>query len=208
VGLTFFSPEHQCSLATTFRSLPESDLGRNDDTVLRTMNLKLEASCTASASAASSRLHLIEVASHPRPPIRSEETLYEIDLGIAAVRCFWQGVHHFQARSRLSNLRHYYSHLQGDGTHPSGIEGQTQSLDLSKPEILACCSYLLIWIMHGLHRQRRPSQANPSERSRSQLGAIFVLSHVVAHYVIGKKMQHSSRVAGLVSLYGLAGYVL
>ena len=210
-GIAFFSPEHQCSLATTFRSLPGPDLSRSNDTVLRILNLKLEASCTTSASAASSRLFLIESASQTELPPILGETSYKKPSGIAAFGCFWRGLHYFQARRRLASFRRHYGHLQDGRTVASDVEGETCSLDPSKPDVLACCLYLLAWTFDALVRQRLPVEAAQSFlrlRVRSELGGIFILSLILIHYVMGKKMLYSSRAAGLVTFYSLTEYIV
>src|SRR5437016_5646808 len=67
-GISFYNDENQCSLATTFRSVPDSKLSLSNDTASRVLGLKLEASCTTQASPASSKLFLVESPTRGQAP--------------------------------------------------------------------------------------------------------------------------------------------
>lgn len=210
-GIALYSHEHKCSLATTFRSLPELDARQTNDTVLRILNLKLEASCTTSASKASSRLFLIESTARTKLPVIKEGALQKRSSEMAGVGYFRRAVDYIAARRRLGYFRTHHGHLQEVGTSIRDIEGDTRFLDLSKPDLLACSLYLSMWVLDALVHQRLPVETASSPlrlRARSQLGGMFVLSHICAYYVLGRKMLYSSRAAGLVSLYSLAEYVI
>ncbi|SMR52270.1 unnamed protein product [Zymoseptoria tritici ST99CH_3D1] len=68
--IAFYNLSHECTLATTFRSIPEAIEQKTNDTVQLFMNLKVEASCTKSASSASSRMFLIETALRSKLTVR------------------------------------------------------------------------------------------------------------------------------------------
>jgi hypothetical protein len=213
-GISFYSHEHQCNLATTFRSLPDINPIQSNDTVLRILNLKLEASCTTSASKASSRLFLIESTALNESPEIAKGALKERKSTITDVGYFWRAMDYLEARRRLGRFRRYHSHLQEEevGTAINDIEGETRPLDLFKPDILMCGLYLSICVLDVLAHRRFPDKAAKSfwdgSLARSQLGGVFVFCHLCAYYILGTKMLHSSRAAGLVSLYSLTEYVI
>jgi hypothetical protein len=59
-GISFYNHEHRCSAMTTFRSLPDPNPRQHNDTVLDVLHLKVEGSCTVTASEASSRFLRID----------------------------------------------------------------------------------------------------------------------------------------------------
>jgi hypothetical protein len=212
-GISFYSQEHQCNLATTFRSLPDPNFIQSNDTVLRILNLKLEASCTTSASKTSSRLFLIESTARNKLSENPKGLLKERKSTSAGVDYFRSALEYLEARRRLDRFRRYYSHLQEDeiGTGINDIEGETRPLELWRPDILMCSLYLSIWVLEVLAQRRFPDKAKPVRDdlpAHSQLGGFFVFCHLCAYYILGTKMLHSSRTAGLVSLYSLLEYVI
>lgn len=211
-GVILYSHEHQCSLATTFRSLPDP-YGPSNDTVLRTLNLKLEASCTVSASQTSSRLFVVESIAYDRAPSIAKEPSKAREPTFTNMGYFWRAMDYLKARRRLSRFRRYYSHLQDElETVRDAIEGETPLLDLRKPDVLMCSLYLLLWMIDMLAHRRFPGKAGRTFwdglPAHSQLGGFFVLCHLYTYYLLGWKMLHSSRAAGLVSCYSLTEYVL
>ncbi|CZR69155.1 uncharacterized protein PAC_19055 [Phialocephala subalpina] len=210
-GITFYNHEHQCSLGSTFRSVPDPEHIQSNDTMLRILNLKLEASCTASASEASSRLFLVESTSRVETPGSAKGPSNQ---GQSLTNgWFRRAVHYLQARRRLDRVRKYHGHLQDEvGTAINDIGGKTRPLDLWKPDILMCILYLLVWVTGVLHHRRfRGNAANLFGNdlpAHSQLGSVFVMCHIIAYYILGVKMLHSSRAAGLVSLYGFTEYAI
>ncbi|KAK0112619.1 hypothetical protein ONS95_014362 [Cadophora gregata] len=207
-GIRLYNDESKCGLATTFRSVPDSKLSLGNDTALRVMDLKLEASCNTQASPASSKMFLIESSTLGQGR-KSKVSLADKESAIAAVSYWRRGMHYFEARSRLARFRQYHSHLQEEalGTSINALEGETPSLDLSKPEVAICVLYITVWMMRLLVRQRYPDAA-AKENWSNALGGLFVFSHIVSYYIFGMKILHSSRVAGMVSLYCLLEYVL
>lgn len=202
-------------MATTFRSVPDPTIRESNDTVLRVLNLKLEASCTTSASTGSSRLFLVESTTRDEllggaKRISKWETSTTSDISY-----FRRAVDNFEARRRLSRFRRYHSYLQEEdevGTTLKDIEGQSRSLDLAKPDVLVCTLYLSVWLFNLLAHQRLSDKATKSLRDglleRSQHGSLFVFSHLCTYYLFGFKTLYSSRVAGLVSLYSLAEFAI
>jgi hypothetical protein len=67
-------------------------------------------------------------------------------------------------------------------------------------------------VLDVLAHWRFPNKATKLFRdgslARSQLGSFFVFYHIYTYYILGTKMLHSSRAAGLVSLYSLTEYVI
>lgn len=59
-GCRLWHPKHNCYLASTFRTFPDYNGVRGNDTITNTINLELEASCTVGANELSSRIYLIE----------------------------------------------------------------------------------------------------------------------------------------------------
>jgi len=60
LGFSLYHPKHDCHIATTFRTFPDYDGERGNDTVARILNLQLEAACTTQAKDTASRLFIIE----------------------------------------------------------------------------------------------------------------------------------------------------
>jgi hypothetical protein len=210
-GISFYSQKYQCSLATTFRSLPEPDSSQRNDTVLRILNLKLEASCTTSANEASSRLFLVDSTTATIIPAVANGALQGRKFDIINSGYFWRTVDYLAARHRLGHFRRYHSHLQEFETTISDIEGDTRSLDLSKPDILTCSLYLSVWLINSLVQRRLLGEAKKSLRGLpacSQLRGFFVLFHLCSYYMMGLKMMYSSRAVGIISLYSLTEYVI
>jgi hypothetical protein len=205
--MDFYSHEHQCSLATTFHSVPDPIFSQSNDTVLRTINLKLEASCTKSASKASSRLFLVDSTA-------AKGALKERRVATADVSYFRRAIHHLEARRSLGRFRRYYNHLQEEeaGTTTNDLAGESRSLDLSKLDILVCSLNVVVWLLNLLAHQRLPDKAADSLWTGfsgcCQHKSLFVFFHLCAYYVLGTKMLHSSRAAGLVGLYSLTEYVI
>lgn len=188
-------------MGTTFRSLPDPNPSQSNDTVLRILNLKLEASCTISASKASSRLFLVESTARNKSPGIAKGALKERKSTVADVGHFQRATDYLEARRRLGRFRRYHSHLQEEvGTAINDIEGETRPLDLLKPGTLMCSLYLLVWVLDVLAYRRLPDKAAKSLwdglPARSQLGVFFVFCHLCAYYILGTKMLHSSRAAG------------
>jgi hypothetical protein len=123
-------------------------------------------------------------------------------------------MHYLEARRRLHRFRRYHSHLQeeGVGTTIKDIEGDSRHFDLLKPDLLVCSLYLSVWLLDLLAQQRLPDKAAKSLRgglqARSQLGGLYVFCHLCAYYMLGFKMLHSSRAAGLLSFHSLTEYVV
>jgi hypothetical protein len=213
-GIEVYSQQHRCSLATTFRSLPDPNILRSNDTVLRTLNLKLETSCTTSASPASARLFLVESKAPKNSRRIAENTQQEKSFADIAVDHFQCARDYFEARDRLWRFRKYHAHLQEEavGTVINGVEGEAQTFDLWKLGILLCSLHLAIWTFDTLARQRRSTEADQTLEERSlqsiNFGGLFTLCHLFIYYAAGMKMLQSSRAAALISLYSLTGYVM
>jgi hypothetical protein len=181
--------------------------------VLRILNIKLEASCTTSANEASSRLFLVETTFQHKSFGNGKEALNKrptaVDIGY-----FSRAMDYFQARRSLGHFRRYHSHLQEEeiGAVITEIEGDTRPLDILKLDVFACSVYVLIWLLGVLVRQRFPEKAAKwlpdGLPAHSHLRGLFVFCHGVAYYLLGTKMLHSSRAAGMISLYSLTEYVV
>jgi hypothetical protein len=142
--ISFYRNEHQC-MGTTFRSLPAPNPSQSNDTVLRILNLKLEASCTISASKVSSRLFIVESTARNKSLGIAKGPLKERKSTIADIGYFRRAIDHLEARRRLGRFRRYHSYLQEEvGTAINDVEGETQQLDLLKPDILICSLYLSV----------------------------------------------------------------
>jgi hypothetical protein len=192
-GISFYSHKHQCSVSTTFHSLPNPNPSQSDDTVLRILNLKLEASCTTSASKASSRLFLVENTARNKSPGIAKGALKEGKSTITDVGYFWRAMDYLEARCRLGRFQRYHSHLQEEvGTAIKDIEGETRPLDLLKPGVLMCSLYLSVWVLDVMAHRRLPDKAAKLFRdglpARSQLGGFFVFCHLCAYYILGAKI--------------------
>lgn len=206
-GIGLYSARHQCNLATTFRSIPCSELTQSNDTVLRVLDLKLEASCTIDASRSSSTLFLIETTAARELHKAQKKTRPNTDTS----KILRQAVEYFLARRRLAHFRRFHGHLQQDsvGTNIYELEGTSRSLEFSKPDIVMCSLYLALVILAGFARRQLANRTHRSLQSGLwrdlRLGGAFVLCHFFGYYVIGIRMLYSSRVAGLISSYCLAG---
>ncbi|CZR50144.1 uncharacterized protein PAC_00016 [Phialocephala subalpina] len=106
-GISFYSHEHACSLGTTFRSVPDPTSSQSNDTVLGILNLKLEASCTASAGQAGSRMFLVDSTiarknkSSGIPNRAPEESKFPT---ITYIGYFRRAMHYLDARRRLGRF--------------------------------------------------------------------------------------------------------
>jgi len=208
-GIAFYSHEYQCSLATTFRSLHDPATSQSNGTVLRILNLKLEASCTMSASEASSRLFLIETTASNEVPAMAKGAMQAGNADIVSLGYVRRAVDYLAARHRLGRFKKHHGHLQEDGV--SDVEGETQPMGLSRPELLACSLYLSSWVSDVLFLLRFTIGATKplcKLRVRSRFGLVFVLFHLCAYYVLRTKTLYSSRAAGLLSTYNLTEYIL
>ena len=207
-GISLYNPKNQCNLATTFRSIPGPEIRSSNDTVLHVLDLKIEASCTISASEVSSRLFLIESMASEDLPRAANGALKERKSTIANVGFVWRAVEMLDARRRLGRFRRNHSHLQEEeiGLDINEIEGKARPFDLSRSEIIMCSLYLLVWMIGTLARQRFPDKAVPS-LGGFEPGGLFVICHICCYYLLGMKMLHSSRTAGMVSMYCLTDYV-
>jgi hypothetical protein len=116
------------------------------------------------------------------------------------------------ARHKLRSFRKQHGYLQEEGLGRVAyqVEGQTRALELSRVEILVSALYLVITALDSLTRRRQLNRTVGWLRSDlprpSYTASIFVLCHVSFYYILGFEMPHSSRVAGIVSLYSLAQY--
>lgn len=214
-GISFYNQEHQCSVSTTFRSLPDPNPRQNNDTVLDVLRLKVEASCTVSASEASSRLFLIDSTARVKSSgIAKRGTPKDKTAIVASFGFFRRAMDHLEARRRLSYFRRYHGHLQEEavGTLINDIEGEARLLDIFKPDILICSLYISVWLLETLSRRRLLSKAaQPFQAelpARAQLGVFFILCHLCTYYMLKRKLFYSSRVAGLVGLYSLIDYLI
>ncbi|KAH7409726.1 hypothetical protein BKA64DRAFT_405695 [Cadophora sp. MPI-SDFR-AT-0126] len=212
-GISFYNEENQCTLATTFRSVPDSKLSLGNDTALRVLGLKLEASCTTQASQTSSKLSIVESPTLGQAP-KSKASGANREPTIASVSYWRRGLHYFEARNRLGRFRKYHSHLQEEalGTLIDAIEGETRSLDPAKPDVAICILYLAVWVLNVMACRRFPDATAKAFRTavpkHFQFRGLFVGCHILSHYMFGIKMLHSSRAAGIVSLYCLTEFVV
>lgn len=111
---------------------------------------------------------------------------------------------------RLEQFRALHGHLQPE-LMPliNGLGGSVMRFDIWQPDLLFSALYTLVWMLDGLtcKRNRRRAIQNRT-RVRLQLAVYSVPSHLFSYHVLRMKMIHSSRVAGMVSLLGLAEYAL
>ena len=173
--------------------------------------MKLEASCTSSASSASSRLFIIDAKPGGHSVATPTGQANSFALIRKAYRHFVRGLQYYQARHRLATFRKHHEHLQDIGVSLHEVEGRQKTLDLDKLEVLLCCLYVTAWVADTMLRQRLSSKLPRWLRRREYpeaLQGVFVLVHVCAYYVFGCRMQYSSRTAGVVSLHGLGRYAL
>lgn len=209
-SVTFYNPTLECDLASTFRSLPHSEHTQSNDTVLRVLGLRLEASCTVGASELSSRLYAVDSSTRHQSHKALQNGLGERQPSINNVGAFRRAIEYHLARRRLTRFRNYHSQLQEEaiGTEINEVQGISRPFDLSRPEIAICSFYLVAVVLARVTKRKLADEATGSRQNGTrgfcQLGGVFVSCHVLGYYGIGIRMLHSSRVAGLISLYCLA----
>lgn len=181
-GFAMYNSEHKCHLASTFRALPDFTASYTNDTIITTLHLKLETSCTKSASVASSRLFVIDQLTERHS--QRKEASRDSTTGI-----LMRAIDYFEARKRLAAFRRrtttYQEHLQG-----------TTDWSWNQAGGLMCMLYLTLWIMDTLARQRH---VLPARKAASPYGlrVAFVLAHLCM------SAHRSPRVVGLISLFGV-----
>ncbi|KAK5744043.1 hypothetical protein LTR17_002381 [Elasticomyces elasticus] len=154
-GIAFYSAEHSCTLATTFRSAPSTR--RSNDTLSQALKLDLEASCTQNANRASSRIYLIDaMPSGPSTPSTPTARSLPVtkDLPARLYSCLLRAVQYFQARSQLAKFRRNHAGLQDTGPPSLLTEGRSSKLDFTSIEHLVIAlflsSFAALVSLHGL----------------------------------------------------------
>ncbi|KAF4943411.1 hypothetical protein FGADI_13438 [Fusarium gaditjirri] len=166
-SVNFYNPSLKCDLASTFRSLPHSEPARGNDTVLRLLDLRLEASCTVGASESSSRLYTIESFARHQSQKAVQKGPDENQQTVVNVGAFRRAIEYHLARRRLASFRNHHSQLQEEaiGTGINEVQGMSRPFDLSKPDIVICGFYVVAVILARVTKRKLSDEANGSLRN-------------------------------------------
>lgn len=158
LGLRLYSPSRNCYLATSWRTYPDYDGTRTNDTLQDALDLELEATCTSDVADDASRLWVIEGildASEITQPPSKMYTLWQWSLSHLQY-----GSELWRASRDSRGFRLKFPHLQDTPTvlqHLSTGVGNSSGLF---PQDILCLVATIAMLARLVWLQRLPSQAD------------------------------------------------